>query len=588
MECNREEALRAKAIAEKKFIAHDVQEGYKFAQKAYRLYPELEGLSQMLSVMEVHLAADTKLSGLMDWYAVLQVGAFSDHALIKKQYKKLALVLHPDKNKCLGAEGAFKLIGEAWGVLSDRLKRNIYDHMRRSKIQQPLNTPPADHPSPNVNSPSPQQEFKAPPAEQPTPDVKSSNGGNNFTAAHMPSSKTPTTPSAYQATPKVNSSEANNSPTAAHRTYGKTPTFWTACSSCNTLHEYERSFERNDLVCPCCQNPFLAVEVATMSVNEVRVDAKKPRKSSRKRKNSTVMETKTNALDKEIHHKKREKHAKSEPKKARKENNESKNTNKKKNEPEKPKKLDSVPLMDDPSVKIVDPVSIDVQDSDFHDFDKDRTENCFEENQIWAVYDNDDGMPRYYAFINNVVSLKPFKVHMSWLEGKDNGDQDLIKWAKAGFWRTCGDFIVGRRTTTEFLNVFSHVMRSEKAPGGVVKIFPKKGEIWALYRDWRADWDDSTPQEVRQKYEMVEIITDFTETLGASVVPLVKLSGFKTLFQKKQIGSQAVQWVLKTEILRFSHQVPARRLSGNEAANLPKGCWELDPAATAVGLSEAS
>lgn len=52
-----------------------------------------------------------------DWYKVLQIDRNDNDAIIKKQYKKFALQLHPDKNKFAGAESAFKLIGEAQRVL---------------------------------------------------------------------------------------------------------------------------------------------------------------------------------------------------------------------------------------------------------------------------------------------------------------------------------------------------------------------------------------------------------------------------------------------------------------------------------------
>jgi hypothetical protein len=39
-------------------------------------------------------------------------------------------------------------------------------------------------------------------------------------------------------------------------------------------------------------------------------------------------------------------------------------------------------------------------------------------------------------------------------------------------------------------------------------------------------------------------------------------------------------------MLRFSHQVPSYVLTGEEAANAPKGCRVLDPAATPCELLE--
>lgn len=62
-----------------------------------------------------------------DYYKVLgiQKGASDDE--IKKAYRKQALRYHPDKNKSPGADDQFKEIAEAYDVLSDGKKREIYD-----------------------------------------------------------------------------------------------------------------------------------------------------------------------------------------------------------------------------------------------------------------------------------------------------------------------------------------------------------------------------------------------------------------------------------------------------------------------------
>lgn len=64
-----------------------------------------------------------------DYYKTLEVPRTASDDQIKKAYRKLALKYHPDKNKDPGAEDKFKEIAEAYEVLSDSRKRNIYDQV---------------------------------------------------------------------------------------------------------------------------------------------------------------------------------------------------------------------------------------------------------------------------------------------------------------------------------------------------------------------------------------------------------------------------------------------------------------------------
>ncbi|CDY19714.1 BnaA09g03670D [Brassica napus] len=135
MECNKEEASRAKALAENMMLRGDFPKAQKLVVKAQRLFSGLDSLPQMLAVCDVHCSADQKINGLENWYGILQVQHFSDDAAIKKQYRKLALLLHPDKNQFAGAEAAFKLVGEANRLLADKEKRSQYDIKRRINSQ---------------------------------------------------------------------------------------------------------------------------------------------------------------------------------------------------------------------------------------------------------------------------------------------------------------------------------------------------------------------------------------------------------------------------------------------------------------------
>jgi hypothetical protein len=101
-----------------------------------------------------------------------------------------------------------------------------------------------------------------------------------------------------------------------------------------------------------------------------------------------------------------------------------------------------------------------------------------------------------------------------------------------------------------------------KGPRGIIKITPNN----AL-----------TPNDVTYKYEIVEVIDDFTKEQGVNVIPLLKLADFKAVFHRHTCPD-VVRRIPKEELFRFSHQVPSCLLTGEERNDAPKGCHELEPA----------
>jgi uncharacterized membrane protein YsdA (DUF1294 family) len=67
------------------------------------------------------------LARLKDYYAILGVPRNATPEQIKEAYRRLAKEYHPDKNPSPEAEERFKLINEAYQVLSDPAKRAEYD-----------------------------------------------------------------------------------------------------------------------------------------------------------------------------------------------------------------------------------------------------------------------------------------------------------------------------------------------------------------------------------------------------------------------------------------------------------------------------
>ncbi|KAJ7956036.1 DnAJ-like protein [Quillaja saponaria] len=127
MACNKDEAIKAKEIAENKFTDMDMSGAKRFALKAQDLYPGLDGLSQFLETLDVYISAEKRINGEVDWYKVLDVELSANVDTIRRHYRKLALILHLDKNKSVGADGAFSFLSQAWSLLSDKSKRIAYD-----------------------------------------------------------------------------------------------------------------------------------------------------------------------------------------------------------------------------------------------------------------------------------------------------------------------------------------------------------------------------------------------------------------------------------------------------------------------------
>jgi hypothetical protein len=184
----------------------------------------LEGSEQILAVADVLLSAEKRINNHHDWYSILQISQKTDDSeLVKKQYRRLALLLHPDKNRYPFADHAFKLVADAWAVLSDTCKKTLYDNelslfskidlstsgklpVRRS--QRPVGHKKAENLKTNVNNVSNQQEGQGQRA--------------------------------------------------------KLSSFWTACPYCYILYEYPRVYENCCLRCQNCQRGFHAVLIPSL------------------------------------------------------------------------------------------------------------------------------------------------------------------------------------------------------------------------------------------------------------------------------------------------------------------------------------
>lgn len=64
---------------------------------------------------------------MKDYYRIIGVSPYATEMEIKRCYRKLAVIYHPDKNKSDAAEERFKEIAEAYEVLGNPALRRAYD-----------------------------------------------------------------------------------------------------------------------------------------------------------------------------------------------------------------------------------------------------------------------------------------------------------------------------------------------------------------------------------------------------------------------------------------------------------------------------
>jgi hypothetical protein len=122
--------------------------------------------------------------------------------------------------------------------------------------------------------------------------------------------------------------------------------------------------------------------------------------------------------------------------------------------------------------------------------------------QIWAVYDDHDFMPRVYAKIN-LIDASNLKVQLTWLE---HSTMNEVK-SRRTYERlsiACGKFCLGETHVRHpFMYLLSHRVSWEKGKNRTsFEIHPKKGQVWALYKESGMLWNSGTDKHQSCKYDV--------------------------------------------------------------------------------------
>ncbi|KAL1195628.1 hypothetical protein V5N11_033639 [Cardamine amara subsp. amara] len=198
----------------------------------------------------------------------------------------------------------------------------------------------------------------------------------------------------------------------------------------------------------------------------------------------------------------------------------------------------------------------------------------FKTGQIWSFCSGDDYLPRYYGKIQKITFIQALeqdpvvKLHVGRLKAAAN--KSTIQWFDKTMPIGCGNFRA-RKALEIFtdLDVFSRqISLDSSGDGNDYSIIPKTGDVWAIYRNW------SNQIEVvdlkSQTYDLVEVLDD---KVDYKVLLLVPDDGFIKLADHADFGSVYLaateHWINgadvrftipKSEMLRFSHQIPTSRV----------------------------
>lgn len=162
-------------------------------------------------------------------------------------------------------------------------------------------------------------------------------------------------------------------------------------------------------------------------------------------------------------------------------------------------------------------------------------------SQVWALYDDCDGMPRFHVYIHRAnKTSRGYKWSCSWLEGR--GGRAGAKMNVNGMRVSpgCGLFGHSRRNQQDSVAVFSHLvgvgnLLMEKGKFG---IWPMRDQVWAMFSE-----GGGGKGKKKLSYDLVVITEDYSEESGPEVRFLEKQEDKKTIFRVSSGVMYSGVWV---------------------------------------------
>lgn len=312
------------SVAEKLMVARDIEGCKQFASQALAADPHTPGADDLHAAAISLLAAQQRRlpNGQPDPYGVLGLDPANPASrrpdAIHSQYRRLSFLLnrsHQDRPCSLAFAEAARLVADAWAFLSDPVLKSSLDvdldaaaaarayHSPPNLPQphsqphlparltppvaapSPRSTPPLVSPLPRATSPPaaspprqtqrpavPQTRSTPPPAASaprstPPPPVSPQTLSTPLPAAPAPAPRStppPVVPQTPSSTLRPTTPQTPVAATVPAAKSGAAPssTFWTVCSACCHIHQFDCQYETCKLLCPSCRQPFVAKAMA--------------------------------------------------------------------------------------------------------------------------------------------------------------------------------------------------------------------------------------------------------------------------------------------------------------------------------------
>jgi hypothetical protein len=590
MELDREEGERAIRIAIKKLRNKHFSGALKVARQAQRLYPELENLLQLLTICEVYCAAQAKVNRDLDLYAILQVEVTADGTVIRQQYDKLAFYLRSDKNTVPGAEAALKLVSEAYTTLCNQIERSLYDMKRQHASREVANK--ATWLSGKTHTSKSDMLGCMPPydfkmvfwAICPHCQKMFAYYQRNFVARCDGCGKTFFAFKLHQQAvlSRYLSTAPNNSPIQPCQQHGRNMDSMVHATQTDELIRGDESSDGDRMGCYSETRSnvvqisavhqtrlpsFSADNSTTGSMTPDPLDLNSIATQNLSKEDASVVMNTAVPFSLKISGKRKQDDGT--------DNSYNRNSCDNKRQRKSNSLSDAISSGDkmfDGNVAGTDNKSegyvsseVDNQEErsaahdgsqqehknettdignqmsgsptityecpDCFDFGELRDINNIAVNQIWAIYDDHDFLPRVYAQINH-VNASNLEVQLTWLVHNSMNAHEVNR-AHEEFPVACGNFCLGETFVLQDPSMyFSHTVSWTKGKNRTsFYIHPNKGEIWALYKELDMLQTSEAGKHQSCNYDAVEV-SDICMNNDVIVSPLIRIEGFVSLFAK--------------------------------------------------------